>query len=467
MSSYRNKQISNSGIFFIIWTIIILSNISVVIPLSQAGQTDNTPGVSFFSALNAKDDSKALSVGDAIFTKIEQKYGTDSGFRAFKSKMNAAQFLADQMQKQLKSATNNQMLSLVDQPEAASKQAVRNSLSVAPARSFYDTSIKIFSIPVRIDNLTDGDKSFLAQYYSLKLKMLTSSIAKTGQALAIAEPSFKDTHNYVLVLPLLHVSDTRPINIEILPEWMQRPDELDIFSDSCLFHFGLPFQAMSLAKKAAQIRNESFSELDFYKQAAKRCGTSYSHIAADCFQRAIEIADENDTDMSIKIQFELIQHWFDSRNYALAAGQAKQIHQNHPDHKDAGKAIWFYYYSLSRTNSVNEILVDIDQAMDDKRCKEYMAQLMYIKWWALRRSRDQKARVAAIEHELLKNYKDNPMVAPIMLSQATDLMAKTHYSDASVILNELVRKFPKTSAAIQAKKMLDQMNKPKNLKSGS
>ena len=322
-------------------------------------------------------------------------------------------------------------------------------------------------MPVKIDNLSESDKSFLAQYYSLKLKILTSSIAKAGQALAIAEPSFKDTHNYALVLPLLHVSDTKPINTEILPEWMQRPDELDTFSDSCLFHFGLSFQAMNLAKQAAKIRNEQFSELDFYKQAAKRCGSSYSHIAADCFQRAIEIADEHDTDMSIRLQFELIQHWFDSNNYALAAGQAKQIHRKHPDHKDAGKAVWFYYYALSRTTSVNEILLDIDQALDDKRCKEYTAQLMYIKWWALRRSRDQKARVAAIEHELLKNYKDNPMVAPIMLSQATDLMAKTHYSDASVILNELVRKFPDSSAATQAQIILDQMNKQKNLKPGS
>ena len=147
--------------------------------------------------------------------------------------------------------------------------------------------------------------------------------------------------------------------------------------------------------------------------------------------------------------------------------QAKEISDDYPDHQDSGKAVWLYYYSLSRTNNINEILLDIDQALGEKRCRPYKAKLMYIKWWALRRSRDQEARVAAIEHELLQNFKDDPMVAPIMLSQATDLLAKMQYSNASVILNELVQKFPTTNAAIQAKKMLTQMDKPRNLKPGS
>lgn len=466
MISYRSNRMPDYKSSFTTLTVTIFLSMSLFfIDSSQAGQTDDI--TTFFSALKAGNDVQALTTGDEIFAHIEQKYGTDTGFRAFKSKLNAAQFLANQMQQQLKSATNKRMISLVDSQAAGNSSTQTRSLSVAPAKSFYDTPIKIFSIPVLIDNLTNRDKSFLAQYYSLKLKMLTSSIAKAGQALAIAEPSFKDTHNYVLVLPLLHVSKSRPVNIEVLPEWMRRPDELDTFSDSCLLHFGLPLQAMSLSKEAAQIRNESFTELEYYKQAAKRCGTSYSHTAADCFQKAIEIAKEKDTEISIKLQFELIQHWLDSKNYALAAGQAKEISEDYPNYKDSGKAVWLYYYSLSKTDSTKEILLDIDKALDEKRCRAYKAKMMYIKWWALRRSRDQEARVAAIEYELLQNFKDDPMVAPIMLSQATDLLAKTQYSNAFVILNELVQKFPTTSAAAQARKMLAQMNKPRNPKPGS
>ena len=162
-----------------------------------------------------------------------------------------------------------------------------------------------------------------------------------------------------------------------------------------------------------------------------------------------------------------MQLWLDSKNYALAAGRVKKIFETHPNHKQAGKAIWFYYYSLSRTNNTEQILADIDNALSDERCRDYKPKLLYIKWWALRRTRDQNARVAAVEHELLELYGDDPMVAPILLSQATDLMAHQNYPGAFEILNELVQKFPTTSAARQAEKMIlkykeNQKSKPRS-----
>ena len=86
---------------------------------------------------------------------------------------------------------------------------------------------------------------------------------------------------------------------------------------------------------------------------------------------------------------------------------------------------------------------------------------MYIKWWSLRRERDKEAQVAALEYELIKRYGDDPMVAPILLSQATDLLAGQNYTDAYNILLKLVDKFPETAAATQAKKMIEKL---KNIK---
>jgi TolA-binding protein len=89
---------------------------------------------------------------------------------------------------------------------------------------------------------------------------------------------------------------------------------------------------------------------------------------------------------------------------------------------------------------------------------------MYIKWWSLRRVRDKEAQVAVIELELLKRYGDDPMVAPIMLSQATDLLAGQNYTDAYNILLKLVEKFPETAAATQAKKMIEKLKTTKQTK---
>jgi hypothetical protein len=417
--------------------------------------TEVVNSAAFRKTLDAHEYSKALSIGNTLFAQLEQKHKGDASFMAYKSKLKGAEFLAENMQKQLKRATNAQVLSISD--ELFTKKGSTESASqtlVAPAKSFYETSIGLFSQPVKIDNFTEEEKSFLAQYYDLKLKVLTSQIAKTGQALAIAEPSFKGTYDYVLVLPLLHVSDETSINVGVLPQWMQRPDQLDTFADSCLLHFGMPFQAMSLAKKSAQFRNALFTERDFYKSAAKKCGTSRAHIAADCLQRAIDHARDEGSGETIALEFETVQLWLDSGNYPLAASQAHRISQTYPDHKESGKAIWLYYYALSRSGNINGILADIDTTLDDKRCAPYKPKLMYIKWWALRRKRDQDAKVAVLEYELLKNYGDDPMIAPIMLSRVTDLLASQDYTSAYELSTQLVEKFPTTKAAIQANKML-------------
>jgi TolA-binding protein len=71
--------------------------------------------------------------------------------------------------------------------------------------------------------------------------------------------------------------------------------------------------------------------------------------------------------------------------------------------------------------------------------------------------------VAALEYDLLSNYGSDPMVAPILLSQATDQLARQQHNAAYESLRQLVRKFPSTKAAAQATKILDKL---KNANSG-
>jgi hypothetical protein len=434
--------------------------------LARGGEanTGASDYAAYQKAAEAGDDSKASTIGDQIFAQLSRKYKRDAGFTAYKSKLQAAEFLAKQMQQQLRRATNKRMLDAGHELFQNNDQgSIMMPLSVAPAKRFYETSAALFSKPVRADNLGDEEKAFLARYYDLKLRLLTSEIAKAGQALAIAEPSFHGTHNYVLVLPLLHASKERSVNIEVLPRWMRRPSQLDVFSDSCLLHFGFPFHAMMVAKRSAEAASREFSELDFYRSAAAKCGTPQAHTAADCLQRAIGEA-KGDAGLNVVLRFELVQLWLDSKNYTLAAGEARKIFETYPNHNQSARSIWLYYYALSRSNSAEEILRDVDKVIDDKRCSVYRPKLMYIKWWALRRERDQAARVAALEYQLLKQYGNDPMVAPILLSHATDQLAGQDYGGAYESLSELVEKFPSTKAALQAKRMLDKL---KAMKGGS
>ncbi|KPJ65432.1 MAG: hypothetical protein AMJ43_10730 [Coxiella sp. DG_40] len=407
----------------------------------------------FYQALEDLSDEEALGIGQKIFNHLKQKHRSDAGFSALKSKLVTAEFLANQMITQLKKATEKQILSAAMEV-FGSKSNI--PLSVAPAKSFYETSVEFFLRPVSVDKLNTEEKKFLAKYYDLKLRILTGSIAKAGQALSIAEPSFKDTHNYVLVLPLLHASEQKAVNVDVLPKWMRSSQQLNLFSDSCLFHYGLALYAERFANQS----NNSSSE-EFYRTAARRCAEQLPHVAVDCLQRAITSIGEERIDEQIELQLDIVQVWLDSENFALAAGEARKIADNFQDHKEYGNAIWFYYYALSKANNAQSILTDIDSAIEDPRCFDYRAKLMYIKWWALRRQRDQIARLAAIEQELIKEYGNDLMVAPVLLSRATDLLAGQDYTGAFELLVQLQRKFPSTKAAQQAEEMMEKLEAAK------
>ena len=417
----------------------------------------------FQKALENSEDIKAASIGDSIFEQMEQKYKDNAGFVTPKSKLTAADSLTKRMIFELKKATNRQMLSVADEL-FDKKDNKNNPLLITPAKSFYETSTELFSKQIRTDEFGDNEKTFLAQYYDLKLRILITAIAKAGQSLAIAKPTFKGTHDYVLVLPLLHASSKNLFNVNILPRWMRQPEQLNIFSDSCLLHFGLPFHAMMIAKQSAQIQEIPFSEVDFYRSEAQKCRESHHHIAANCLRKAIDCVADGDPNMAVSLQFEVVQLWLDSKNYALAASQARKIFETYPNHKESGKAIWLYYYTLLRGGNADEILAHIDKALGDKRCETYKVKLMYIKWWSLHRKQDETARVEILEYEMLKQYGNDPIVAPILLFRAVNILAHQDYNGAYELLTQLVEKFPSTKSAAQAKRVLDRLEVMKGAK---
>lgn len=413
----------------------------------------------FYKTLEVGTDEQAVQTGQKIFERIGRKYRTDAEFGVLKSKMMSADFLANQMITQLKKATTRQMLAVSEELfKSKTKGDDRDVLSVKPAISFYLTSRQIFSKQVSIGQLEDEEKKFIASFYNLKLRILSSTIAKAGQALAIAEPSFEGTYDYVLVLPLLHTSENRPVNINVLPKWMCNSSQLNILSDSCLLHYGFTYHAQVFARAAAQMDKKEFLQEKFYRSASKKCAKQkLSRIAADCLKKAIDSTDPEKTDEKIAMQLDIVQTWLNSDNFTLAAGEAKNIIDNFPDHEKSGNAAWLHFYALSRANNAKAILANINASIANPRCSDYMAKLMYLKWWALRREKNQSAQIAALEHKLITDYGKNAMVAPIMLSRATDLLAKQDYSGAFAQLDQLQEKFPDTKAAQQAKKIMEKL----------
>jgi len=421
---------------------------------SASSGTQDLDFAAFRQALRDSHEAKAASTGSSILARLEQKYRSDPSFRTYKSKLDTSEFLATQLISYLHKAA-------IKAGEAANyvfaEQTTDNSRalqSIAPAKSFYETSVQLFSTPIALAELPEQERSFLAQYYDLRLRILTTKVAKAGQGLAVAEPDFKGTYDYVLVLPLLHASAQKPFRIDVLPRWMQTPEQLAALSDSCLLHFGFPFHAMTLAEQAARAREKPFLETEFYKSAARRCGAAKVHIGVDCLRRALDRVGTKDPNATADLKFAIVQLWLDSENYSLAAGEAREIFESYPDHEQAGHAIWLHYYALSRASKTDEILSHIDDALADIRCEPHKPRLMYVKWWALRRRRDNTAALAALEYEFITNYSSDPIIAPILLAQVVDMLARDDSKGAYESITQIIEKFPSTRAGVQARRLL-------------
>lgn len=399
------------------------------------------------------NSEQIFEFGNRNFTYLSKKYSLSPGFINLKSRLQSASFLASKMQSQLGKSMNKRLLEVIDDQ----KQKKTNSLVVAPAKSFYDSSINLFSKPINIDDLGENEKTFLRRYYNLILRKHIENISFAGLGYAFAEPSFKGTYNYVLVLPLLHTPNSKAINLEVLPLSMKTPQLLNQLADSALLHFGRIIAAMSLARNAAAISNRAFNEIDYYIESAHNCPPDKANIAVDCLNLAIKAASASEPDRVVELNIQIIDTWQKSKNHALAAGHARDTYEKFPDHPKTAYIIWLYYYSLSLARQSDVILADIDNHIDNPICSQYRAKLMYTKWWAMRLARNDSPGLQALEYQLLKDYSDSSIITPVMLSRATDMIAQQNYNQAYVLLNELMENFPDTKSADQAKKILERL----------
>jgi tetratricopeptide (TPR) repeat protein len=408
--------------------------------------------------LEEPDSSRALTSGYALFQKLEKKYPANAELRLLKSRIAAAEYIATQIQSELQQRKGRVLKKMAGQLFGEETDKPNEKLTpLTSAKDFYNASAAIFETPVPKDIFDSCEKTFLSQYYSLKIASLVDSTIEAAKALSITDRGFDGLYDYALVLPLLHASNDEDINIGLLPKSMRTVDGQGKLSESCLLHYGLPARSMEFAKQAANIAGTSFSEVEFYESATKIARDTKPDVAADCLSRAVELLPPDDADRIVALRLEAAQMWLDSDKYMLAAAEARKAFEAYPQNPSAGRAIWLHYFALSKADDLNSLLSTIDSAICDPRCVEYVVKLKYMKWYSLRCRRPTSPALTAIEKDLLENHADDPIVAPVMLFKAQDLMARQNYDQSRQLFAQIIEKFPTTRAAVEAKEKLSKL----------
>ena len=394
-----------------------------------------------------KTDSGAID-----FEKLKGKYSGDTNFKTYMAKLRAAEHLAADMVSQLEKVRKRQLNVFSDTifgNKAETEEA--EAFLTAPAIKFYKEAKGLFSQPISLHGFSIAEQKFLSSYYNLKLRSLLNEIAETGQALAVAEPSFKGTYDYVLVLPLLHTKDGSSVNVNSLPQWMQQAGILTALSDSCLLHYGFINPALDLAKMACVQRSGSCDDVELYRFLANKCDKHNVNIAVQCLEKAIEYLPDNDLGTVNELRFDIVQRWAQAGSYKLAAGQAKKIAQHIPDSNEGKesllKIIKIYAEQLKFYDDAIEQCRVFLKKFTDSRQAEYIqfltGKLTYL-------NRDYAGAATKLDLFQMK-YPNSPYVSEAMLLGAISQFSEGQTNEAIERFRRIIQKYPDTELTARCK----------------
>ncbi|MFC1677129.1 tol-pal system YbgF family protein [Planctomycetota bacterium] len=386
------------------------------------------------------------------FEKLKEKYSDNANFQTYMAKLRAAELLAADMVSQLEKARKKQLNAFSDTLFGNKAEIGKGeALGVSPAREIYKRSKGLFSQPISLRGFSSVEQKFLSGYYNLKLRSLLNEIAEAGRALAVAEPSFKGTYDYVLVLPLLHTKDVGSVNVNSLPQWMQQAEILDALADSCLLHYGFLSPALNLAKKACVQRSDSCDDVELYRCLAGKCGKHNVTIAVQCLEKAIEYLSDNDLGAINELRFDIAQRWTDLGSYKLAAGQLKKIAQNISDSNDAEdtllKIIKIYAEQLKfYDDAIEQCRVFLGKFTDSQQA-EYVqfltGKLTYL-------NKDYAG--AATKFDLFQmKYPDSAYVSEAMLLGAISQLSQGQTDEAIERFKGIIQRYPEAELTAHCK----------------
>ena len=179
-------------------------------------------------------------------------------------------------------------------------------------------------------------------------------------------------------------------------------------------------------------------------------------LAERCLLAAVDDLSTEDLQQII-LRLQIAEAYSKCGDYSTAEQKCAEIVKQFADSPLQGKAIYQRFTYLAKQSKFAEALAEIDSALANPVCEAYIPELLYIKWWALRQT-DQKETADEVGQELVAAYADRPLIAPVLLVQATDHLAGQRYSQCRDLLVRLTSKFPGTEATNKAQKLLEKLN---------
>jgi tetratricopeptide (TPR) repeat protein len=335
-------------------------------------------------------------------------------------------------------------------PPPASADRAAPASFLPPARKVYWTRVEAFTDKPVSEGLSTPQTAFCDRYYDLRMQDL---IMEVGRQVVMTDPNCSENVCHALVLPLLHLHGRDD-------DWEQMepllalfsPEMLDVLSRFVLLQIERCQAATAVAAYRARAMNKRFSPARWALDAADACVADRRPDLAEQLLRMVA-ATAGDRDSVAQLQLRAAESYARCGDQDTAAQICERILADLPDISFYGRIKAMRLGYLAREDRVEQVIVETRSALQDPRCESYVAQVLYLRWWALRKT-DRLEEAAQIAQRLLEQYPDSPCAAPVLLERATDALAHQEYDRCRELLTRLARDFAGSESAARARDIL-------------
>jgi tetratricopeptide (TPR) repeat protein len=414
------------------------------------------PNYQRFTQLVAEDrETEVMGLGNSLFQALLRKKLDDSGLALLAKKLEAAWKIEDLLADRIRpnqAAILDGIAAMNDLglPAPTSGNAGGEEVLLPSARELYWTHLGPFRDEPVFERLTKQEAAFCRQYYELRMQ---DAIVGIGHQVIIANPESSELACHAMVLPLLylHGRDDAWDQVESLLALL-RPEVLDSLAKFILLQVERAEASMAVSRYRAMALGEEFSPVSWACDAADACVTNHRPDLADKLLRDVA-AEMKDRDETTRLHLRIAEGYAQCGDYAVASQVCEETLADLPNASLYGRTVAIHLGYLAKDGDAEQVVARTASTLEDPRCKPHLAQILYLRWWALcKTNRSQEA--VQIAQRLLEQYPRNPCVAPVLLERATDALAHQEYHQCRELLTRLTNDFANTESARRARDIL-------------
>jgi hypothetical protein len=443
---------------FVIIILILVSIYSGRSTYCNAQIKQDNPYLEFEQLVRNKQYTKAITIGDALFERLVSKYPANAGLHDLHGRLKVAQDLIELIRKGLESRQKMSLEDIIsldilpEFPPTGNDQGQANYF-LPPAEQLYWTYQEPFSYELKIQKVSYAESKFLLGYYDIKIQSWIKEIVNIVTHLIVTNPQSSHLSYYSFVLPLLYLCEEDPgWNKPDSLLALIGSDNLDVMLDFCLLRVDRPEAALTIAKYKAISQGKSFPVVEWALAAGTKCIENHRpDLAERLLTGAIDTLD--DKEKVVELRLKVVEGYGECGDNATAAKKCGQITKDFPNSSLYGKVTSSYFAYIAKQSQPEQILAEIDSALQSRQCQRYLPQLMYLKWWALHKT-NQQILAKKTGEKLIENHGSCPCIAPVLLVLGTDALSNQQYEKCQQLLVQLTRNFPQTNSAKQAQKIL-------------